>query len=522
MRADEHAQRLQEQGDERLGDYRLVKELARGGMAVVSLAYQTTSLGLERRVVIKSVLPHMVDQQEFVTMFIDEARLMMSFSHPHIAQVFEAGQLGGRHFIAMEYINGATLSSLIRDTQKRKENIPYEVALGVALALGEALSYVHQRCDEFGNWLSIIHRDLKPSNVLIRPDGVVKLIDFGIAQAASKQHQTKTGVLKGTIGYLAPEQILGEAVDQRADVFTLGLLLYQIFLGRYPFPGKNDAQRLRSLLDGTPLSPEHCRPDCPPQLSELLLKSLASNPQERLQMSELVEGLAACARAMQLTPHFRVIGAWVRDHMEPSSQGKSRGSFGSDRELSPAIESLRASTHMGAQEGVTTLNPHPPQAREALINAKLDDLDPLLDGDTLFDRELRLQWGNEGSKDQLDWADQKSESTRINPSQGPRVLPDTRVMPTPSTTEAPPSPPQESDPFLATDEDMHYTQIIERDRLKREGGLGGRQGQGASHARGGLLASLTHHLSAHPRLALLYATTLAFLALAGIVRLAYQ
>jgi serine/threonine protein kinase len=505
LRADEHAQRLQEQGDERLGDYRLVKELARGGMAVVSLAYQTTSLGLERRVVIKSVLPHMVNQQEFVTMFIDEARLMMSFSHPHIAQVFEAGQLEGRHFIAMEYINGATLSSLIRATQKRKEHIPYEVAFGVALALGEALSYVHQRCDEFGNWLSIIHRDLKPSNVLIRPDGVVKLIDFGIAQAASKQHQTKTGVLKGTIGYLAPEQILGEAVDQRADVFTLGLLLYQIFLGRYPFPGKNDAQRLRSLLDGAPLSPERCRPGCPPQLSELLLKSLASNPQERLQMSELVEGLAACARTMQLTPHFRVIGAWVREHMDPAPQGKNRGSFGSDRELSPAIESLRASTSVSAQEGVTAINPHPPQAREALINAKLDDLDPLLDGDTLFDSELRLQWGSEGSE-----------------GSKPRVLPDTRVMPTPSTTEAPPSPPHKSDPFLATDEDMHYTQIIERDRLKREGSSRVAQGRVSLDARSSFLTSFTHHLSAHPRLALLYAITLALLALAGIVRLAYQ
>lgn len=374
------------QSIEQFGDYKIVKEIARGGMASVSLAFQTTSVGLERRVVIKSVLSHMTTNQDFVTMFVDEARLMMSFSHPHVAQVFEAGQLDGRHFIAMEYVQGVTLSDMIKVARKSGEYIPYEVAFGIALALSEALTYVHQRCDEYGNWLSIIHRDLKPSNVLVGYDGVVKLIDFGIAQAASKQHQTKTGVLKGTVGYLAPEQILDEPVDQRADVFTLGLLLYQTFLGRYPFPGKNDAQRLRALINGAPLDPITCRSDCPPRLAHLLLKCLASAPSERFYMRELVHELANCSREMQYTPHFQVISDWVRTNLQSVEDRESNP----EQLLQPALGNLRASLQPEQiqHQSPTRMNIHivpSEDERQHAIEAKLDELDPLFESATLFD-----------------------------------------------------------------------------------------------------------------------------------------
>lgn len=381
---------------EQFGDYRIVKEIARGGMASVSLAFQTTSVGLERRVVIKSVLPHMTTNQDFVTMFVDEARLMMSFSHPHVAQVFEAGQLEGRHFISMEYVQGVTLSEMIKAARKSGEHIPYEVAFGLALALSEALTYVHQRCDEYGNWLSIIHRDLKPSNVLVGYDGVVKLIDFGIAQAASKQHHTKTGVLKGTVGYLAPEQILDEPVDQRADVFTLGLLLYQTFLGRYPFPGKNDAQRLRALINGAPLDPKGCRPDCPEPLGRLLLKCLASSPGDRFYMRELVHELANCARQMQLTPHFQLISDWVRGNLQPEEDKESNP----EQLLQPALGKLRDSVQQ--EQGVqrpTTVSSDPERSRERVIEAKLDELDPLFESATLFD--VSVHYGREDTADAL-------------------------------------------------------------------------------------------------------------------------
>jgi serine/threonine protein kinase len=385
------------------GPYTILKEIARGGMAEVSLAQQATAVGLSRAVVLKRTLPQLAGDVEFSTMFVDEARLMMSFSHPHIAQVFDAGLLEGRHFIAMEYVPGATLSALLSASRRAPEPIPYEVAFGLALALAEALDYVHQRCDEYGNWLSIIHRDLKPSNVLVRADGVVKLIDFGIAQAASKRHHTRTGTVKGTVGYLAPEQILGEQVDQRADVFSLGLLLYQIFLGRYPFPGKSDAQRLRRLMSGDALSPQACRPDCPPALSALLSRALAPRPSERPFMGQLISELVSCARQMGLCPHLQVISAWARLYIDHEPEGSPELLMG------PAIESLKGRFQVSAgaapeapeapelaKTSVLSLPPRSEGAEGArpreVIEAKIDDLHPLMGGDTLFDASIQMAW----------------------------------------------------------------------------------------------------------------------------------
>jgi len=416
------------QSAELFGDYRIVKEIARGGMASVSLAFQSTSVGLERRVVIKSVLQHMTDNQDFVTMFVDEARLMMSFSHPHIAQVFEAGQLEGRHFIAMEYVQGVTLSQMIKAARKSGEHIPYEVAFGLALALSEALAYVHQRCDEYGNWLSIIHRDLKPSNVLVGYDGVVKLIDFGIAQAASKQHQTKTGVLKGTVGYLAPEQILDEPVDQRADVFTLGLLLYQTFVGKYPFLGRNDAQRLRALINGEPIDPKSCRPDCPDALSHLLLKCLSSSPKDRFYMRELVRELASCARQMGLTPHFQVISDWVQTNLRGDQEQESNP----EQLLRPVLGKLRASLRPGqAGQSLTALTPDTPQSRAQVIEEKLDELDPLFESATLFD--VSVQHSHEERFN--------LHSERLGARPGGSSLPSTSASAVPPKNGAAPAPP---------------------------------------------------------------------------------
>jgi serine/threonine protein kinase len=425
---------------ERLGPYQIERRLARGGMADVSLASQSTDLGLKRRVVIKSVLPHLSEDEDFITMFIDEARVMMGFSHPHIAQVFDVGVIDHRHFLSMEYIQGLTLGELLKLTYKSEQQLPYEVCFGISLALAEALDYVHQRCDAYGNWLSIIHRDLKPSNVLIRYDGVVKLIDFGIAQAASKRHRTRTGMVKGTIGYLAPEQILDEAIDQRADVFTLGLLLFQTFIGRYPFPGKSDAMRLRRLMSGDPLDPLSHRPDCPLPLKKVLLSCLASRPADRPYMSELIERLAACAREMNLAPHFKVIGDWVKAHVNQDAQTNpdyfiqsvdrlkavARGDSIGSASLPAHPPQIGAQSEQGSSVFSSSqppdiqpkYTPPPPETssepppdqelndfasidvsffdedqpsqaiRDQMIQAKIDDFEPLLGGDTLFDVTL--------------------------------------------------------------------------------------------------------------------------------------
>jgi serine/threonine protein kinase len=375
---------------EHLGPYHIYKHIAKGGMAHVSLAYQHTELGLQRRVIIKSVLPHLSRETDFITMFLDEARLMMSFSHPHIAQVFDVGVIDHRYFLSMEYIPGPTLAQVLKVTHKTKEPIPFDVCFTIALGLIEALNYVHQRHDAFGNWLSIIHRDLKPSNVLLRQDGILKLIDFGIAQAASKKHKTRTGVIKGTIGYLAPEQILDEKVDQRADVFTLGLLLFQIFIGRYPFPGKNDAMRLRRLMSGDALNPQTYRPNLPKSLNDLLIQCLAATPQERPFMADLLDTLVKCAREMSIVPHAQTLAQWLDTHL-PNKEATNPEYL--VQSLQQEVSELKPTATLKVKSNVIPIESQAQRVNK--IDACIEDFHPLLDADTLFDTTLEQVYQKE-------------------------------------------------------------------------------------------------------------------------------
>ena len=295
-----------------IGPYIIKEHLASGGMAEVYLAIYTNELGISREVVLKCVCSDLNDSSDFLAMFFDEARLLMNLSYPHIAQVFDAGVINSYFYIVMEYIPGITLTTLLRTHRDQKIQVPIGVGVTIGVALSQALSYVHQRRGLDGEWLSIIHRDLKPSNVLISSDGVVKLIDFGIAQAASKRHKTKTGLLKGTLGYLAPEQIMNQAVDQRADVFTLGLILYQLFIGKYPFSGKTEAQRLKKIIGGIATNPLELRPDCPTLLADLLTTCLRANPSERPSMTEITDTLMRTALEHNALPSFSDLSRWLR------------------------------------------------------------------------------------------------------------------------------------------------------------------------------------------------------------------
>ena len=273
-----------------LGNYELICEIARGGMANVDLFKHKNAFGIERKVVIKQVLSSLQERTQLHTMFIDEARLMMEFNHPHLARIFEVGSYQNRPFLAMEYIHGPTLRDILQLQRQTNTPVPRSVALGIALGLTQALDYLHHYKNDQGQWLSIIHRDLKPSNILISLDGVVKLIDFGIAHTQSKLHHTQTGVVKGTIGYLAPEQVKGDGVFQKSDVFNLGILLFQLFLGRYPFMGNTDAQRLQSLVRGQVIETEY-QGLCSERLYALLMHCLSIEVDQRPTMRDIIKVL---------------------------------------------------------------------------------------------------------------------------------------------------------------------------------------------------------------------------------------
>ncbi len=277
------------------GPYRIVRKIAAGGMAELYLARQRGIEGLERTVVIKRILPTFVRNDEFVTMFLDEARLLGALSHPHIAQVFDLGKVDDTYYMVMEYVRGPTLRALLSASDSSGEGgLPEKEAIGIALAIGEALAYAHARRDELGRPLGIVHRDLNPANVMVSYDGAVELIDFGIAKAATKVYETRTGVIKGTYGYIAPEQLRREKVDHRADVFALGVLLYEMLVGRHPFDVSEAPDLFDTIRRANYRRPREVAPEIPEALDELVARCLSPTPEGRPgDVRAVIDALAA-------------------------------------------------------------------------------------------------------------------------------------------------------------------------------------------------------------------------------------
>ena len=263
---------------ERVGPYEIVRRIAEGGMAEVLLARFHGEHGIERRVVLKRLRRDAgTDDEERVEMFLDEARIMAALSHPNIARVLDVLHEGDEWYIAMEHVDGPSLRELLDVAGATKQRLPRPVALGIALAICEALAYAHGREDDLGKKLGLVHRDLTPANVVVAYDGAVSLVDFGIAKAATKVHETRTGLVRGTPGYMAPEQMRGEHVDLRADVFAMGVVLFELCLGVRPFE-KID------IASGT--LPPHRRPleidpSLPRDLAALIEDCLAPSPETR-------------------------------------------------------------------------------------------------------------------------------------------------------------------------------------------------------------------------------------------------
>ncbi len=220
-------------GNERFGDYRLLRRLGKGGMAEVFLARRRGAVGFEKTLVVKRILPQLAGDPSFVKMFIDEAKLSAELHHPNIVEVYDLGEIDGRLYIAMEYVAGKNLHEVLRAAAAAAAPLEWTMAAHLARETARALHHAHEHRSPGGAPLSVIHRDVSPSNVMVGHDGVVKLLDFGIAKAAvqSGDEGTRTGTVKGKFSYMAPEQLDGLRVDRRADVFALGVLLWELATG---------------------------------------------------------------------------------------------------------------------------------------------------------------------------------------------------------------------------------------------------------------------------------------------------
>ncbi|HET9624435.1 MAG TPA: serine/threonine-protein kinase, partial [Kofleriaceae bacterium] len=263
-----------------LGRYHLIAEIARGGMGVVYLAQVRGPGGFHKLVVIKELKPDLVEEPAFLTMFLDEARLAARLSHPNIVQTNEVGDDGGRYFMAMDYLDGRGLDHVRRRSRHAGFGLTLHMHLRVICDVLAGLDYAHKLTDFDGSPLDIVHRDVSPQNVFLTFDGQVKLLDFGIAKTADSMHETNTGVVKGKASYMAPEQARGEKVDARADVFSVGILLWEALTGRRLRNAGSEQEKLAALLNDRIPRASQVRP-VPRELDEICARAMAWDPGAR-------------------------------------------------------------------------------------------------------------------------------------------------------------------------------------------------------------------------------------------------
>lgn len=265
------------------GRYLLIERLAIGGMAEIFKAKAPGPLGFEKTVVVKRMLTHLAKDKSFVDMFIDEARLMGKINHPRIVQVFDFGEIKGHYFITMEYVEGTDALTLLQRCAISRRRPPASVAVHLVAEVLDALDYVHNLKDEKGTPLDVVHRDISPSNIFISRRGDVKLGDFGIAQSTARRAVTQAGVLKGKYGYMSPEQVGGQSVDLRRDIFAAGVVLAELLMVRRLFMAENELDVLLQVRDAKLERLERYGKHVPPALRNILDAALARNPDLRYQ-----------------------------------------------------------------------------------------------------------------------------------------------------------------------------------------------------------------------------------------------
>jgi serine/threonine protein kinase len=265
------------------GKYFLLERINVGGMAEVFKAKTFGVEGFERLVAVKRILPNIAEDEEFIAMFIDEAKIAVQLQHANIAQIFDLGKVEDSFFIALEYVNGRDLRAIFDRMRSKGDPLPIALACYVMMQVCEGLDYAHNKRDGQGRELHLIHRDISPQNVLIGYDGEVKLIDFGIAKAAGKASTTQAGILKGKFGYMSPEQVRGLPIDKRSDIFAVGIVLYELLTGERLFVGETDFSTLEKVRNVEIVPPSAYNKKISPELERLILKALARDPEDRYQ-----------------------------------------------------------------------------------------------------------------------------------------------------------------------------------------------------------------------------------------------
>lgn len=412
------------------GPYTLHELIARGGMAEIYRATMPGIGGFEKTVAIKKILPHLAENDEFITMLIDEARIIVSINHANIAQVYDLGEIHEDYYIAMEYIHGIDLSTIAKDLKERGQTVPVEHAVFMASGIASGLHVAHNKCDDKGRPLHIVHRDVSPHNILISFAGDVKIIDFGVAKARGKEAHTQLGVIKGKLLYMSPEQAMAKEIDGRADLFAVGLILYRMLTNHLPFEGDNEFQIYNNILSKEIPPPKQFNPDIPEEVNQIVMMLLQRDPSKRYQ-----DGYSAKVdldRALQnLSPGYSIskLSRWVESnfsHLAEKKKPKSKRRNGPQSGQNDFVPSTPSRNSVGTgemssdswdeideAEDTINLSMESPEAREVVRQAQ----------------EAREAWNAQKNQPmtQPNSAIPTSQNPAIPTSQNPAV-PQTRPM----------------------------------------------------------------------------------------------
>ncbi|MBL7684692.1 MAG: serine/threonine protein kinase [Deltaproteobacteria bacterium] len=263
------------------GHYFILEKIAQGGMAEIFKGLTYDFSGIKKFIVIKRILPHIAANPEFIDMLIAEAKIAVSLSHGNIAQIYDLGKVGNDYFIVMEYVDGKSLSHIQKKCSEKSIPIPVEYCAFFISELCNGLDYIHRRKDERGNDLKIVHRDISPQNIIASYSGNLKIVDFGVAKAAFKLGESEKGVLKGKFAYMSPEQAEGLEIDHRSDIFSAGIVLWEMLTSQRLFKKKSNLDTVEAVKNMVVVPPSQFRPDIHYELDLILSKALEKDPDKR-------------------------------------------------------------------------------------------------------------------------------------------------------------------------------------------------------------------------------------------------
>ncbi|MDQ3031291.1 MAG: serine/threonine protein kinase [Myxococcota bacterium] len=358
------------------GRYVLLERIGMGGMAEVFRATSRGAEGFERPIAIKRILPHLSEDQDFIKMFVDEAKIAVQLQHPNIVQIFDLGRDDREYFIAMEYVHGKDLRALLDRVEKSGQRIPISVAVHLGMKICEALHHAHFATGHAGQLLAVVHRDVTPQNILLSYDGEVKVTDFGLAKAAGRATQTQSGVVKGKLAYMAPEGFAGIPVDHRSDVFGVGILLWEMLAGMRLFLGRTDLETVENAQAARVPSLRSIDPTIPAEIDAIVLRALARDRDHRHQTAEeLHDELEGFAYGHQEFLTSSALAGWLRDlfPLDPPSDGAVRGPEVATREI------RLADLARGSHPEITSPDTVPPALVEELLGEADDDPDEIRD-----------------------------------------------------------------------------------------------------------------------------------------------